>query len=290
MKTSMLEYQQLSQDYQQVEQAIRFLENNFRQQPSLAEIASQVHLSEYHFQRLFTRWVGISPKRYLQYLTKEYARRVLARSNLLETAYAAGLSGPGRLHDLFITWEAVTPGEFRRKGEDMTISYGVQPSPFGECLLVVTRRRINQLAFIDPKSGVEPLVAQLGNRWRKARLVHDERKTAPYFSKIFAPFLGKQAQPLNLEVIGTSFQLKVWEALLHIPPGSLVSYHELSVFIGMPSASRAVARAISQNPVPVLIPCHRVIRSSGEFSGYRWGSSRKKAIIAWEMSRINLSG
>jgi AraC family transcriptional regulator of adaptative response/methylated-DNA-[protein]-cysteine methyltransferase len=290
MKTSNVNFQLLSKDYQQVEKALRFLEHNFRQQPGLADIASQVHLSEYHFQRLFKRWVGISPKRYLQYLTKEYARRVLARSDLLETAYASGLSGPGRLHDLFVTWEAVTPGEYRRMGEGVTISYGVQPSPFGECLLAMTGRGISHLAFIDEETGVGPIISQLKHRWRKARFVHDEQKTAPYFNKIFAPYLGTAAQPLNLEVIGTSFQLKVWEALLRIPPGSLVTYHEISVFIGLPSASRAVARAISQNPIPVLIPCHRVIRSSGDFSGYRWGSGRKKAILGWEMNRATLGG
>jgi AraC family transcriptional regulator of adaptative response/methylated-DNA-[protein]-cysteine methyltransferase len=289
MKKPSVDFQQLSEDYQQVELAIRFLEHNFRQQPGLAEIASQVHLSEYHFQRLFKRWVGISPKRYLQYLTKEYARKVLARSNLLETAFASGLSGPGRLHDLFVTWEAVTPGEYRRMGEGVTINYGVQPTPFGECLLALTGRGICHLAFIDEIIHVEPLIAQLKHRWRKALLVHDEQKTIPYFNKIFAPYLGEATQPLNLEVIGTSFQLKVWEALLRIPPGSLVTYHDISVFIGLPSASRAVGRAISQNPIPVLIPCHRVIRSSGEFSGYRWGSSRKKAILGWEMSTTSLN-
>jgi len=271
----------LSDDYQRVEQAIRFLQANFNRQPTLQEIASQVHLSEYHFQRLFTRWAGISPKRYLQYLTKEYARQILENTNLLDTAYAVGLSGTGRLHDLFITWEAVTPGEVRQRGRGLTLTYGFHPSLFGECLLAVTERGICHLSFIDP-GAYDLCLFHLENRWREARLVRDDERIAPLVAEICKPYMGGNAKPLDLHVIGSRFQIKVWEALLHVGTGSLATYQGMANFIHAPQASRAVGRALAENPLALIIPCHRVIRSSGELGGYRWGLPRKQAILAKE--------
>jgi AraC family transcriptional regulator of adaptative response/methylated-DNA-[protein]-cysteine methyltransferase len=277
-----VDYRVLSDDYERVEQALRFLEAHVEAQPTLKEVAENVHLSEFHFQKLFTRWVGISPKRFLQYLTKEKAKSMLASSrNLLDTAYSVGLSGPGRLHDLFVACEAVTPGEYKRQGEDLTIFYGFHPSPFGECLLAVTERGICNLIFVmngDRDAALQSLSAV----WPLAKLVEDRQKTRPYVHRIFARINGQQAEPLNLFLHGTNFQIKVWEALLRIPPGSVVTYQDIAVAIGMPRAARAVGNAVGHNPIPVLIPCHRVIRKNGDFGDYGYGSARKKALLGWE--------
>ena len=275
-------YEELSEDYQRVEQTIRFLEQNYRRQPELKEVAESIHLSEYHFQRLFTRWVGISPKRFLQFLTKENAKAMLENSHgILEAAYNSGLSGPGRLHDLFVATEAVTPGEFKHKGAGLTIRYGFHLSPFGKCLLGVTGRGICHLAFVQPGGGSQALV-ELQKAWPEARLQEDLQATRPLIGQIFN--LSEQTGVLGLHLCGTNFQIKVWEALLRIPPGTVVSYEDLAVSVGMPHAARAVGHAVGSNPVPVLIPCHRVIRKSGEFGNYHYGAARKKAMLGWEMA------
>ena len=279
------EYQQASDDYSRIEAALRYLEENYQAQPTLEEIAASVGLSEYHFQRLFTRWVGISPKRFLQFLTKEHAKELLEQSqDLLSVAFDTGLSGPGRLHDLFVACEAVTPGEYKRQGEGLEISYGFHPSPFGECMLALTGRGICGLAFVD-QGGREELVRDLSRRWERANLQEDPRRTASHMQRIFSPSQNKTLDPLPLLLNGTNFQIKVWEALLHIPPARLVSYEEIAVALGMPSAARAVSRAVATNPIAFIIPCHRVIRKMGAFGGYRWGMPRKKAILGWEMAR-----
>jgi AraC family transcriptional regulator, regulatory protein of adaptative response / methylated-DNA-[protein]-cysteine methyltransferase len=276
------EYAELSEDYQRVEQAIRFLEQNYRRQPELKEVAESIHLSEYHFQRLFTRWVGISPKRFLQFLTKEKAKAMLASSHgLLETAYNSGLSGPGRLHDLFVATEAVTPGEFKHKGAGLVIRYGFHPSPFGECLVGLTGRGICHLAFVPP-GGHSQALADLRKAWPQASLQEDPSATRPLIRQIFS--LSEQSGPLGLHLCGTNFQIKVWEALLRVPPGAVVSYEDLAVSVGLPHAARAVGHAVARNPIPVLIPCHRVIRKSGEFGEYHFGAARKKAMLGWEMA------
>ena len=209
----------LSSDYYRIEQALRYLQANYQRQPSLAEIAASIHLSEYHFQRLFLRWVGISPKRFLQYLTKENAKDLLARSHsLLDVSLAVGLSGPSRLHDLFITCEAVTPGEYKQRGAGLTIRYGFHPTPFGDCLLALTERGLCGLAFAEP-GGRDSLLAELRQRWGQAELVADPAATAPYAARIFALAHDPDAPPLQLYLSGTNFQLKVWQALLHIPAG-----------------------------------------------------------------------
>jgi AraC family transcriptional regulator of adaptative response/methylated-DNA-[protein]-cysteine methyltransferase len=283
----MADYGRLSQDYERVEQAIVFLEENFQRQPELKEIAASIHLSEYHFQRLFTRWVGISPKRFLQFLTKERAKELLEKSrDVLGVAFETGLSGPGRLHDLFVTCEAVTPGEFKSKGEGLTIAYGFHPTPFGECLLAATERGICNLAFVQQRDREQALDA-LKSRWRKARLNKDTARTRSLAGQVFAWYTGQTPSPLHLVLSGTNFQIKVWEALLQVPPGAVVSYEDIAVRIGRPTASRAVSNAVAQNPIPVIIPCHRVIRKAGEFGGYHYGAARKKALLGWEAARIN---
>jgi AraC family transcriptional regulator of adaptative response/methylated-DNA-[protein]-cysteine methyltransferase len=288
MEMLAVDFEQLSNDYQRIEQALLFLERNYQRQPELKEIAASVSLSEYHFQRLFTRWVGISPKRFLQFLTKEYAKKMLERSvNLLDVAYQTGLSGPGRLHDLFVSTEAVTPGEFKNHGEGLRIIYGFHPTPFGESLLAMTERGICNLTFVQPGYHGAAL-ADVQSRWAKADLVEDPDQTRPLIRKIFVSGWnlqpGQAAAPLNLFLSGTNFQIKVWEALLHVPPGYVVSYEDIARHLGMPGASRAVGNAVARNPVAMLIPCHRVIRKMGEFGTYHWGIARKKAMLGWEMA------
>ena len=279
------QFEQLSEDYQRVERAIRYLEGHYQEQPSLEEVAATIGLSEYHFQRLFVRWVGISPKRFLQFLTKENAKRLLdSSSSVLDATYASGLSSPGRLHDLFVTCEAVTPGEYKSHGEGLAISYGFHPSPFGECMLALTERGLCGLAFCE-NNNRQQVLADLRARWRKAKLQEDPKQTARILEQVFA--MQKGEVPLNLHLLlnGTNFQIKVWEALLRIPPGRVVSYEEIAVFMGMPKAARAVSRAVATNPIAYIIPCHRVIRKMGAFGGYRWGTARKKAILGWEMAQ-----
>lgn len=278
----MTDFNQLSQDYYRIEKAIRFLEQNFRRQPTLAEIARHVHLSEFHFQRLFSRWVGISPKRFLQFLTKEYAKRLLEQSrNVLDVTYSSGLSGPGRLHDLFISCEAVTPGEYRNSGAGLTVTYGFHPSPFGECLIAKTERGICNLRFVN-RGNHTKLLAALKIQFQKSNIVGDPAATKPLVEQIFGFAGNPTAAPLHLYVKGTNFQIKVWEALLKIPSGAVVSYQDIARQIGMPQASRAVGNAVGQNPIPFLIPCHRVIKKSGDFGNYGEGPARKKAILGWE--------
>ena len=273
---------QLSMDYQRVEKAIVYLEDNFSRQPELSEIAASVNLSEYHFQRLFSRWVGISPKRFLQYLTKEYAKKLIVNSeNVLSVAYDAGLSGPGRLHDLFVVCEAVSPGEYKSRGAGLRIHYGFHPSPFGHCFLAITERGICGLNFVkdDNRSA---LTRELQNRWPAAEIVLDPKRTQPVVRHIFQFETDQKPAPLHLYVRGTNFQIKVWEALVQIPLGKAVTYEDIAHHIGMPKAARAVGNAVGRNPIPFLIPCHRVIRKMGEFGNYGEGPARKKAILAWE--------
>jgi AraC family transcriptional regulator of adaptative response/methylated-DNA-[protein]-cysteine methyltransferase len=277
--------QQLSQDYYRVEKAIKFLSENVDRQPQLAEIAACVNLSEFHFQRVFSRWTGISPKRFLQYLTKEYAKQLLEDSrNILDVSYDAGLSGPGRLHDLFVTCEAVTPGEYKNRGQYLDIQYGFHPSPFGECLLAITERGICGLRFVRNGDRKE-LVDELKKKWPNANVSCNPDETRPLVKKIFDFSVENNSAPLCLYIKGTNFQIKVWEALLKISLGKAVSYEDVALHIGMPKAARAVGNAVGQNPIPFLIPCHRVIQKLGDFGNYGEGRARKKAILGWEASR-----
>lgn len=285
---STINYQQLSQDYERIEQAIRFLQSHHHEQPTLSEMARSVNLSEYHFQRLFSRWAGISPKRFMQYLTKEQAKHLLTQSkDLLSVSHATGLSGPSRLHDLFVTCEAVTPGEYKQRGEGVEIRYGIHPSPFGECLIALTDRGICNLMFVQDHER-DAAITTLRDNWPAAEFTEDYDGTRVVTEQMMELFETRSSTPIRLFLSGTNFQIKVWEALLQILPGSVVSYEDVAIHIGMPGASRAVGNAISRNPIPVLIPCHRVIRKSGEIGDYRWGASRKKALLGWEMAKVDL--
>ena len=276
------DFKQSSEDYLRIEQAILYLENHYREQPSLEEVAANIGLSEFHFQRLFTRWAGVSPKRFLQFLTKEGAKELLSRSeNLLDTTHQVGLSSLGRLHELFVTTEAVTPGEFKTRGEGVTIRYGIHLTPFGKCLIGLTDRGISHLGFISGSEG--EAIDSLVNEWKGACMVEDYRSTAALVGPIFdLRYDTRIKQPLTLHLRGTNFQLKVWEALLQIPAGTATTYAGLAQRIGQPGASRAVGTALGHNPIAVLIPCHRVIRTVGDFGNYRYGEVRKKALLARE--------
>ena len=275
---------QQAEDYRTVEQAIRFVEGRFREQPTLDDIAASVHLSKYHFQRLFKRWAGISPTQFLHYLTVEYAKERLRESqSVLAATLDAGLSSTGRLHDLFVTLEAVTPGEYRRLGAGMRIAYGFHATPFGRCLAATTARGLCALQFVQEGDGDEAL-AVLASRWPRAALVEEPEETARLIEQIFLT-AGERSRPFLLLLKGTNFQVKVWQALLAIPPGAMVSYQDVAAYIGAPKASRAVGRAVAENPLAYLIPCHRVITSTGEAHRYRWGTARKKAMLGWEAGR-----
>jgi len=271
---------QLSDDYLRIEQAILYLENHYQDQPGLEEVAANIGLSEFHFQRLFTRWAGVSPKRFLQFITKEGAKDLLNRSeNLLDTTHQVGLSSLGRLHDLFVTTEAVSPGEYKSRGEGVIIRYGLHASPFGKCLVAVTERGICHLGFVRREASEGDAIDNLVSDWKNARMIEDHKSTAPLIEPIFDAGTGGT---LNVHLRGTNFQLKVWEALLKIPTGAVTTYEGLAERIGQPTASRAVGTAVGHNPIAVLIPCHRVIRKVGEFGNYRYGTSRKKALLAYE--------
>ncbi len=278
-----MHYAQAIEDYARVEQAILFIEENFRRQPTLKEIAHSIGLSEHHFQRLFSRWAGISPKRFLQFLTLEHAKKLLAEStNLLDVTYEAGLSSPGRLHDLFVTCEAVTPGEYKKQADGLIITYGFHPSPFGECLLAMTERGVCGLEFV-PEGEQEVVLEELKQKWSKATFIENPNQTQPYAENIFDPVKDKQTLPVVLK--GTNFQIKVWQALLKIPSGTAVSYDEIAAHIGQPQAARAVGNAVAHNPIGFVIPCHRVIRKMGNIGEYHWGTVRKRAILAWESAQ-----
>lgn len=269
------------QHYTLIEQAIQYIEANTRQRPELKEIASAVGLSEYHFQRIFTRWAGISPKRFMQFLTKENAKELLDRSeNLLDATHQVGLSSLGRLHDLFVNTEAVTPGEYKTRGAGLTIRYGIHPTPFGKCLIATTERGICHLGFVEGGEGIS--IDYLAGYWKQAVMIEDYRTTALLVTRIFSS--GMPDSPLKLHLRGTNFQIKVWEALLNIPAGAVTTYEHIAAKIGNPRAVRAVGSAVGDNPIAYLIPCHRVIRKSGEFGNYMYGSARKKAMLVKELN------
>ncbi len=281
----MYDYSQQADDYRKIEKAIYFIEAHFKSQLSLDEIAQSVHLSKYHFNRLFKRWVGIGPAQFQQFITLNYTKKKLAHSKtILNTALDAGLSGPSRLHDLFVTFDAMTPGEFKKMGNGLTIDYGFCPSPFGNCLLAKTKRGICYLGFAQHPGGADVL-NQLFDAWPGAVFNENSEAIAPLVHGIFLINKAGKQIPFNLLIKGTNFQINVWKALLQIPSGNMVSYQDIAEHIGRPKAFRAVASAIAINPVAYLIPCHRVISKSGKIHQYRWGASRKKAIVGWEAAK-----
>lgn len=273
-------------DYQRIAATIRYLDEHYRDQPSLDELAAQQHMSTYHFQRLFRRWAGISPKRFVQYLTVEHAKQQLAESrSVLDAAYDVDLSGPGRLHDLFVNLEGVTPGEYKRQGMDLAIDYGYHSTPFGECLLAATDRGICFLTFVgdhQPGDGRMQALNTLAAQWPGALLTERSGRTQPLVDLLFPASATTGRREVNLLVKGTNFQIKVWEALLHLPQGTVCSYGDVAALIEKPGAAQAVGQAVGRNSLAYVIPCHRVIRQSGVVSDYRWGATRKKAILAWE--------
>ncbi|PKK82539.1 MAG: 6-O-methylguanine DNA methyltransferase [candidate division Zixibacteria bacterium HGW-Zixibacteria-1] len=275
-------YSQQAEDYRRIENAIKYIEVNFKSQPTLDEIAAAVCLSKYHFERLFKRWAGISPMQFMQFLTLDYAKQKLAEAgNLLDTSFDAGLSGPGRLHDLFVTFEAMTPGEFKKLGAGIEIEYGFHPTPFGECLLAATDRGICFLGFVD-SGGQSKAMRLFKKKWPNAELIENRKQTESYITRIFAPEHASKPEPFHVLIKGTNFQVNVWRALLTIPRGNVVSYQDVAAYLGRPSAYRAVANAVAGNPVAYLIPCHRVIAKSGKIHHYLWGTARKKALFVHE--------
>jgi AraC family transcriptional regulator of adaptative response/methylated-DNA-[protein]-cysteine methyltransferase len=275
-------------DYQRIEQAIQYLEQNFQRQPSLDEIAASVHLSKYHFQRLFKQWAGVTPTQFMHYLTVDYAKERLASAeSVFNASLDAGLSGAGRLHDLFVTFEAVTPGEYKRRGAGVTLRYGFQPTLFGECLIAQTSRGICSLRFVAP-GGRENSLNELKGEWPLANFQADQTNSKVVTNRLFTADNWDQGQPFHLYLKGTNFQVKVWQALLTIPQGVMVSYGDLAAAMGRPTAVRAAAGAAANNPIGYLIPCHRVISKSGQIHNYRWGSARKRAILGWEASQQQL--
>ena len=272
-------------DYARIERVIRHLDGSFRNQPDLASLAGLAGLSPWHFQRMFRRWAGISPKRFVQFLTADHARRLLARSvPVLDAAFEAGLSGPSRLHDLMVATDALTPGDVRRGGQGLVLRYGLHDSPFGPCGLALTGRGVCFLGFGPSGQGSDGWLAErLGARWPQAELIADGELARDVVGRIFGP--GTGGNGLRLHLRGTNFQIKVWEALLRVPPGAVISYRDLACRIGSPRAVRATASAVARNPVAFLIPCHRVIRKSRPFHDYAWGAERKKAMLFREQAR-----
>ena len=269
-------------DYDRIARAIAYLDEHRTEQPTLAEAARAVHLSEHHFQRLFRRWAGISPKRFLQFLTVQHARELLDQGlPTMEVAWASGLSGSARLHDLVVSADGVTPGEYRARGEGLSLHHGMGETPFGRAFLAIGPRGICELHFAAAGERAE-LVAHTAARWPEARLVRDDARIAAELARIFADWPHAISRQSLLHLRGSNFQLKVWEALLRLPLGHLTRYGDLAGVLGQASASRAVGQAIGANCVALLIPCHRVIRADGRFGDYRWGRPRKQAILGWE--------
>lgn len=269
--------------YDKIATAISYIREHFREQPDLQEVAAAVHLSPFHFQRIFTEWAGVTPKKFLQYLTLSYAKDLLksSQTTLLDAAFEAGLSGTGRLHDLFVNIESMTPGEYKNGGKALKIHYSFAESPFGDVLVASTDKGICHLAFADDRTCA---LAGLHAEFPNATLIQMTDLFQQQALYIFTQDWNKLST-IRLHLKGTPFQIKVWEALLKIPPGKLSTYSKLADIIAHPGASRAVGTAVGSNPVAFLIPCHRVIRANGDISGYHWGNVRKSAIIGWEAAR-----
>jgi len=268
-----------SRDFARIARSIRFIDSHFTEQPRLSQIAADAGLSEFHFNRLFRRWAGLTPRQYLAFVTGNAAKEILAsQPSVLDAAYAVGLSGPGRLHDLVVSLEAVTPGELKARGQGVSIRYGFSDTPFGRSLIALTERGICHLSFVE--SGKDSAaVRALQERWPGARLEPDDAEATRTAMRIWAARTG--SEPLSVAVAGTNFQLKVWQALIELGARGTTSYSELATEIGAPSAQRAVGNAVGANPVAWLIPCHQVLRRDGALGGYRWSPERKRAMLAW---------
>lgn len=272
-------------NYHRIEKAIQFLEENFQRQPELDEVAEKVHLSPFHFQRLFTEWAGISPKRFLQFLTVGFLKQRLRETkNLSEAAESAGLSSQSRVYDLFTTLEAVTPQEYKKQGEGLHIEYGIHDTPFGLCLIGTTERGICWLSFINTMDDARVSIEDMKTHWHNSVFHQNQDITSIFIQQIFHRNTSSPTK-LHLFVKGTNFQIKVWDALLKIPTGGVVTYQGIADEIGSPRAMQAVGSAVGSNHIAYLIPCHRVIRKDGILGEYRWSATRKKSIIGWEMAK-----
>ena len=278
-----------SRDYDLIRRAIAFLSEAWTEQPSLERLAARLGLSPAHCQKLFKRWCGLSPKEFVQAITVDHARGLLEGSaSVFDAALEVGLSGAGRLHDLFVSHEAMTPGDFKRRGEGLDLAYGFHASPFGDALLIATERGVAGLAFVDEDKGQsrEEVLAEMMSRWPKGRFVEAADKTATYAKQIFSPATWSKDRPVRLVMIGTDFEVRVWETLLRIPMGRAVSYSDIARHLGQPTASRAVGSAVGRNPISFVVPCHRVLRGDGSLGGYHWGLTRKRALIGWKTGRL----
>ncbi|MCC2097876.1 MAG: bifunctional helix-turn-helix domain-containing protein/methylated-DNA--[protein]-cysteine S-methyltransferase [Hyphomicrobiales bacterium] len=283
-------------DYERVRAAIEYVSQNWREQPPVEEIAAHIGLSPSQFTAVFRRWAGLSPKQFLQAVTIDHARRLLRDSaSVLDAALETGLSGPGRLHDLFVTHEAMSPGEFKTGGEGLTLTYGFHESPFGEAITVASPRGLAGLGWVDEKEkpgkaadtgksagGRDGALADMLRRWPKAQFVRDDAVAASYVQRAFDPAEWRADRPLRVVLIGTDFEIRVWETLLRIPLGKAATYGEVAGHIGKPKAARAVGAAVGRNPISFVVPCHRVLGASGVLTGYHWGLARKQAILGWE--------
>jgi AraC family transcriptional regulator of adaptative response/methylated-DNA-[protein]-cysteine methyltransferase len=289
-------------DYDRVRRALEFLTLNAREQPSLDRLADHLGLSPSHMQHLFKRWAGLTPKAFLQAVTLDHAKRLLSEdASLLDATYEIGLSGPGRLHDLFVTHEALSPGEWKTGAAGLTLRYGFHASPFGEALIVATDRGLAGLGWVDEKAGVgraadtgkpaggrEGALADMARRWPAARLVPDQDGTAAMAARVFDPALWRADQPLRVVMLGSDFEVRVWSALLRIPMGRAATYGDVAGAIGKPTAARAVGAAVGRNPISFVVPCHRVIGKTGALTGYHWGLTRKRAILGWEAGQAGI--
>ncbi len=273
-------------DYSTVRRVIEMITEDYREQPGLDDIAGRLGQSPTQLQKTFTRWAGLSPKAFLQAVTLDHAKRLLRQEELplLETSFEVGLSGPGRLHDLFVTHEAMSPGEWKARGAGLTIRYGLHPSPFGGALVMITDRGLAGLAFTDEPGGRDAF-EDMASRWPNAHYVEDAEATAAYAERIFDPKRWDPKAPLRVVLIGSDFQVRVWEALLRIPMGCAVTYSSIAEKLGQPTASRAVGAAVGRNPISFVVPCHRALGKSGALTGYHWGLTRKRAMLGWESGK-----
>jgi AraC family transcriptional regulator of adaptative response/methylated-DNA-[protein]-cysteine methyltransferase len=273
-------------DYEIVRRAIGFISEQWRAQPEIEAIAGAAGVSATELHHLFRRWAGLTPKAFLQALTLDHARALLRDSaSVLDATFEVGLSGPGRLHDLFVTHEAMSPGEWKSGGEGLTIHYGFHPSPFGTALIMATERGLAGLAFDDADAG-KPALADMQSRWPKATYVEHSARTAPLARRIFDPKLWRAGQPLRVVLIGTDWEVRVWETLMKIPLGRLTTYSDIAAKVCAPAAARAVGAAVGKNPICFVVPCHRVVGKSGALTGYHWGITRKQAMLGWEAGKL----
>jgi AraC family transcriptional regulator of adaptative response/methylated-DNA-[protein]-cysteine methyltransferase len=272
-------------DYDVVRRAIVFISERWRDQPETEAIAEAAGVTATELHHLFRRWAGLTPKGFLQALTLDHARRLLRDSaSVLDASFEVGLSGPGRLHDLFVTHEAMSPGEWKSGGDGLTIRYGFHSSPFGTALVMATERGLAGLAFADPGEE-QAALADMRGRWRKASYVEDAARTAPLARRIFDPKQWRADRPLRVVLIGTDFEVRVWDALLKIPMGRATTYSDLAAKVGAAKAARAVGAAVGKNPISFVVPCHRVLGKSGDITGYHWGLTRKRAMLGWEAGK-----